>query len=56
MQKLFCTGLIYRNPSPHVSSKQAYFPSVVSPENRFAGINPLGAEKRKVHLIRLPQG
>jgi hypothetical protein len=29
MQQSFNTGLIYRNTSPHVSSKQAYFPSVV---------------------------
>jgi hypothetical protein len=27
------TGLIYRNPKPHVFSKQAYFPSVVVMEN-----------------------
>ena len=33
MEKSFTTGLIYRNPSPHVSSKQAYFPSVVLMEN-----------------------
>jgi hypothetical protein len=33
MEKSFSTGLIYRNPSPHVSSKQAYFPSVVLMEN-----------------------
>jgi hypothetical protein len=33
MDKSFSTGLIYRNPSPHVSSKQAYFPSVVFMEN-----------------------
>ena len=33
MQKFFGTGLIYRNPDPHVSSKQAYFPSVVLMDN-----------------------
>ena len=33
MQKFLSTGLIYRNPSPHVSSKQAYFPSVVLMDN-----------------------
>ena len=33
MKKSFGTGLIYRNPSPHVSSKQAYFPSVVLMDN-----------------------
>lgn len=27
------TGLIYRNPKPHVSSKHAYFPSVIVMEN-----------------------
>jgi len=33
MQKSFSTGLIYRNLRPHVSSKQAYFPSVVLMDN-----------------------
>jgi hypothetical protein len=33
MKKFSNTGLIYRNPSPHVSSKQAYFPSVVLMDN-----------------------
>lgn len=33
MIKSISTGLIYRNPNPHLSSKQAYFPSVVLMEN-----------------------
>jgi len=32
MSKIYClkTGIIYRNPIPHVKSEHAYFPSVVS--------------------------
>lgn len=33
MRKSFSTGLICHNPSPHVSSKMAYFPSVVFMDN-----------------------
>lgn len=33
MQKYVSTGVIYRNPGPHVSSKHAYFPSVVLMDN-----------------------
>lgn len=33
MEDSFLSGLIYRNPSPHVSSKQAYFPSITLMDN-----------------------
>ena len=31
--KILDTGIIYRNPIPHIYSRQAYFPSVVRLEN-----------------------
>ncbi|NLB94869.1 MAG: hypothetical protein GX785_04095, partial [Armatimonadetes bacterium] len=30
MMELKETGIVYRNPKPHVWSRQAYFPSVVN--------------------------
>lgn len=33
MQKNLGTGVIYRNPVPHLSSKHAYFPSIVLMDN-----------------------
>ena len=33
MEKNYSTGIIYRNPSPHLFSKHAYFPSVVLMDN-----------------------